>query len=89
MKDVAATLSRRDVDGLRLLGLSRIPRCASCPRLEGFLAAFEAGRPLTAPVPAPPSDCDYRICAPLVPCYFRPPSCRSKGTTDDVRAIAG
>ena len=54
-------------DGLRLLALSRIPRCAVCPRLEALRANH--GNGLTRPVPNAPRSCTTRYCAPLVKRY--------------------
>ena len=55
-----------DKDGLRLLGLSRVPRCAACARLDALLAAYRSGRPLAVPWPEAPARCREQICAPLV-----------------------
>ena len=59
-----------DVDGLRLLALSRIPQCASCPRLAALRVnhCSDPGRP----IPDAPAACTYRYCAPLVRRYGRP-----------------
>ena len=53
-----------DEDGLRLLALSRIPRCAACPRLSALEANHRSDS--TGPVPEPPRTCTTRYCAPLV-----------------------
>ena len=66
MKPAAGAPGLLDKDGLRLLGLSRVPRCALCARLEALLAAHGAGRPLAVPWPAAPAGCREQICAPLV-----------------------
>lgn len=55
-----------DKDGLRLLGLSRVPRCAACARLEALLVAHRSGMRLAVPWPAAPACCREQICAPLV-----------------------
>ena len=55
-----------DKDGLRLLGLSRVPRCAGCARLRALLVAHRTRGPLASPWPAPPRECREQICAPLV-----------------------
>jgi hypothetical protein len=54
-------------DGLRLFALSRIPRCATCPRL----AALEAnhGDGAARAVPSAPRSCTDEYCAPLVKRY--------------------
>jgi hypothetical protein len=64
--DPARILKSRDKDGLRLLGLSRIPRCAGCARFKALEAAYEAGSPIVGRVPPVPGDCDYQICAPIL-----------------------
>lgn len=64
--DPARILKSRDKDGLRLLGLSRIPRCAECARFRALEAAYEAGSPIVGRVPPVPKECDYQICAPIV-----------------------
>jgi hypothetical protein len=55
-----------DKDGLRLLGLSRVPRCAACARLDALLVAHRTGTRLATPWPAPPKGCREQICAPLI-----------------------
>ena len=55
-----------EMDGLRLLGLSRITRCEGCPRLEALRDAWERRSPLHAPWPTPPRDCRHQVCAPLI-----------------------
>jgi hypothetical protein len=55
-----------DKDGLRLLGLSRVPRCAACARLEALRAAHRTGRRPSGPWPAAPEGCREQICAPLL-----------------------
>jgi hypothetical protein len=61
-----------DVDGLRLLGLSRIPRCTYCPRLSAFVNAAESGHPLPVhSLPRAPVECQHQVCRPLIPRYFR------------------
>ena len=55
-----------DKDGLRLLGLSRVPRCAACARLAAMLAAHRGGNRLPVPWPVAPPGCREQICAPLV-----------------------
>jgi len=66
MTPLTGALLPLDKDGLRLLGLSRVPRCAACPRLDALLAAHLTGTPLAVPWPAPAACCREQICAPLV-----------------------
>ena len=62
-----STPANHDEDGLRLLGLSRIPRCAGCPRLSALQDIHRSGS--TALVPGPPRTCTTRYCEPLVKRY--------------------
>lgn len=61
----------REQDALRLLGLSRIPRCADCPRLFALSAAHRKGSFLRTLPPAP-VECRSQICAPLVSRFSAP-----------------
>jgi len=56
----------RPGDDFRLLGLSRIPRCADCAVLRRLVQAFEAAVATGLPWPAAPGNCRERVCAPLV-----------------------
>ena len=64
--DIRQTKKQWRQDQLRLLALSRIPRCADCARLAALLAAHEAGVPLDPPPPRVPAHCRHQVCAPLV-----------------------
>lgn len=66
MDPAAGTPALLDKDGLRLLGLSRVPRCAGCARLEALRLAHRTGTCLAVPWPAAPGGCREQICAPLV-----------------------
>ena len=66
MKPLAEGPLLLDKDGLRLLGLSRVPRCAGCARLDALLVAHRTATPLVVPWPAAPAGCREQICAPLV-----------------------
>ena len=59
-------LAQQTQDALRLLGLSRIPRCASCPRLRALEAALLGGNRLAGPWPPAPRKCEHQVCAPMV-----------------------
>ena len=53
-----------DLDALRLVALSRIPRCGDCRRFEALVDAHDhenGGHVL----PAAPDHCTHRVCAPL------------------------
>jgi hypothetical protein len=56
----------REQDELRLLGLSRIPRCAGCSRFAALVRAHRTRIPISLPWPAAPRNCRYQVCAPLV-----------------------
>ena len=59
----------KDQDDLRLLALSRIPRCAACSRLRALKQTHDNGAPLEAPLPPIPDGCDTPYCAPLAARY--------------------
>ena len=69
MKTFAKTLQLRHDDALRLLGLSRIPRCADCDRLDALRVAHETREPLVPPLPPIPRSCRDQVCRPLVTRY--------------------
>jgi hypothetical protein len=56
-------------DGLRLLGLSRIPRCGDCPRLRALQFAYYTGARHSASWPPPPRGCRQQVCTPLLQRY--------------------
>lgn len=61
-----------DMDGLRLEGLGRIPRCEGCPRYVALCTAYLASRaagPLPAGLPDVPGYCHTPYCAPLAVRY--------------------
>ena len=60
----------REMDQLRLMGISRIPRCADCPRLPAMAAALRRTPGTCAPLPDRRSDCTHEICRPLISRYF-------------------
>ena len=72
MKRFIHILRSNDEDALRLLGLSRIPRCADCDILDALRVAHENREPLTGPLPPAPRNCGDQICRPLVTRYARP-----------------
>ena len=67
---MSRSTSDREEDGLRLLALSRIPRCATCPRLAALRANH--GGDSASPVPDAPRACTHRCCEPLVKLYGPP-----------------
>ena len=66
MNDRIDRPGHRDADGLRLLGLSRIPRCTACARLTALKDAYERRSRAVNPLPPVPPECSYQACAPLV-----------------------
>jgi len=67
MSDTTTILGYQGKDGLRLLGLSRIPRCAACSIFKALRKAYRSGTSLTEPLPpACDVECNYQYCAPLV-----------------------
>lgn len=61
-----------DLDGLRLLALSRIPRCGSCPRFGSLVEAYAHDAPPVRELGEVPPNCTHQVCAPLAERY-RPP----------------
>lgn len=55
-----------DLDGLRLIALGRIPRCASCPRYRALVAQHTLDAPTAEAMPTVPGFCHHEVCAPLV-----------------------
>ena len=58
-----------ELDGLRLIGLGRVPACGTCPRYRDLVARFmdPAGQPaVLAPVPG---TCEHAYCTPLAERY--------------------
>jgi hypothetical protein len=70
MQDLQEIKTYRDMDHLRLLGISRIPRCADCPRLPVLAAAVRRSSGSAAPLPEARDDCRHEVCRPLISRYF-------------------
>jgi hypothetical protein len=70
MYDAREIEKHGDLDRLRVLGISRIPRCAECPRLPALAAAVRGSRPSAERLPAPPGGCRHEVCKPLILRYF-------------------
>jgi hypothetical protein len=76
-------------DGLRLVGLGRIPRCTECPRYAALVAVYlerRNGGTTARRLPAAPASCGFQACAPLAKRYGAPipihaPSPRVAGPT--------
>ena len=54
-----------ELDGLRLIGLGRVPRCKDCPRYASLVEEYVDPRPASAGLAAVPTDCEHCYCAPL------------------------
>jgi len=55
-----------DLDGLRLIALGRIPRCADCPRYRALVRTHDGRRLPGTFLPAVPEGCTHQVCEPLV-----------------------
>jgi hypothetical protein len=66
------TLSAQELDKLRLLALSRIPRCRGCPRFHALDALRRKHRPPAAALAQVPEFCTHEVCAPLAARYPAP-----------------
>jgi hypothetical protein len=71
MTDQLRKIRSGDVDQLRLLGISRIPRCSGCPRLVALSAAAADGPQPIEILPPAPRQCRDQVCKPLIRRYFR------------------
>lgn len=56
----------RELDELRLVALSRIPRCTGCPRLEALQDFVHLGMAIVNPWPPAPGRCRHPICVPML-----------------------
>jgi hypothetical protein len=54
-----------DIDGLRLLALGRIPRCADCKLYRELRALHDDRSRLPSRLPQPSAICKHKVCAPL------------------------
>jgi len=72
MRETSENKTHRDMDHMRLLGISRIPRCANCPRLPELAAALKRGSGRAGSLSDLPAGCRHEVCRPLVERYFRP-----------------
>jgi len=58
-----------NLDGLRLMGLGRIPACASCPRYRDLVVAYQRPVEGGSALAAVPKSCLHAYCAPLARRY--------------------
>ena len=57
-----------DLDGLRLIGIGRVPRCTGCPRYWLLVEAHEDAATERG-LPEVPAYCTHQICTPLADRY--------------------
>jgi hypothetical protein len=76
MKETNESFTYGEKDGLRLLGISRIPQCGPCERLAALMAAYRSGEAVTIPLPPVPPDCGFEFCAPVAARFIRSASGR-------------
>jgi len=58
-------LSREELDALRLLALSRIPRCGGCARFRALDAVRRGALEVPRALPPVPRSCTHVVCEPL------------------------
>ena len=58
-----------ELDGLRLIGLGRVPRCRRCPRYANLVEHYVDSRAATTRLAKVPADCVHCYCAPLAKRY--------------------
>ena len=91
MKTIRRKPEFREQDDLRLLGLSRIPRCSDCPRLEALRAYHGRRSALAAELPPVPRGCVSPHCAPLAARYApdeKERACTGSTTVRGDRAVS-
>ena len=74
-----------ELDGLRLIGLGRVPRCKDCPRYASLVEHYVDPRPAFTGLAAVPTDCEHCYCAPLVNRYE---DTRAQFASGEVRAAS-
>jgi hypothetical protein len=62
-----------ELDGLRLIGLGRVPRCTRCPRYANLVEHYVDSRAATTRLAPIPADCEHCYCAPLARRYNASP----------------
>ncbi|NIL99468.1 MAG: hypothetical protein GTN89_00545 [Acidobacteria bacterium] len=58
-----------ELDGLRLIGLGRVPRCSRCPRYADLVERYVNGHAARTRLAEPALDCEHRHCDPLARRY--------------------
>ncbi len=68
-----AAMRQVELDGLRLIGLGRVPQCARCPRYADLVERYVDSRPADSRLAEAPAACEHRYCAPLAERYAGAP----------------
>jgi hypothetical protein len=63
---MTARIRQVELDGLRLIGLGRIPLCARCPRYADLVDRYMGSQAPATRLAQVPEDCAHLYCAPLV-----------------------
>lgn len=58
-----------ELDGLRLIGLGRVPRCSRCPRYASLVERYVDPHSAASRLARVPADCVHSYCAPLARRY--------------------
>ena len=66
--------SHIDMDGLRLIGLGRVPACSECPRYHDIVEAYTQPANRGMRLSAVPKQCAHAYCAPLARRYGARPA---------------
>jgi hypothetical protein len=61
-----------ELDGLRLIGLGRIPRCKDCPRFADLIESYVNPRQNEGRLASAPRGCAHQCCAPIARRYGAP-----------------
>jgi len=65
MNRVQSSNKVNDLDGLRLVAIGRIQRCADCDLYHELLALHADDSRMLSSLPKPPAVCKHKVCAPL------------------------
>ncbi len=70
---MTARIRQVELDGLRLIGLGRVPLCKRCPRYADLVDRYMEPRQPRARLAKVPQECLHRYCAPLAERYDASP----------------
>ncbi len=71
---MTARIRQIELDGLRLIGLGRVPLCARCPRYADLVNRYMEPRQPAARLAKVPAACVHPYCAPLAKRYDASPA---------------